>query len=146
MMSDFDPVKRYEEMMEDDAPQVIMSERVVLCYLCYERVAMISLAELNVPMRGYMFSPLPGTEHWPLPLPNDGPRDFTCPHAQDGHLFVPYLEGEETNTLRLDDGSLYTVKRICPCGCGDEVVPPKKYAHGLQCRNRLLKMMGGKDE
>jgi hypothetical protein len=125
-------VKQWKE----DSPQ----EYNIICVLCKERVGYFIPRFTDLPLRGHMIRKHVGTEHWPNPLPHQGPRDFICPHAMDGdmHLFVNVVEGkpDDTDWFLTDKGKPYQITKSsgeCPCGCGGRVRGRNKYSDGLNC-------------
>lgn len=115
----------------------------VICYVCRGRVGFIYPEDTDVPLRGDMFHRYFGCEHWPLPGPHHGPKDFLCPHGEggDNHLFVPLNENHPDNTdeIMLMDHTMYKVEKSsgeCPCGCGGRVRGKNKYADALNCYRR----------
>jgi len=112
----------------------------VICVKCKDRVGYIVPRYTDLPLRGNMLSKHHGTEHWPLPMPQQGPRDFVCPHAIEGdmHLFVEVIEGspDDTDSFLTDKNEMYQITKssgICPCGCGGRVRGKNKYSDGLNC-------------
>jgi len=119
-------------------------EIIVRCQKCKELVAKTNVDDLTVPVRGRMFSPRFGCESWPMPGPDDIPRDLICPHAVEGdqHLFVNLVDNQIDGEVVIlgEDFVEYHIKRdpesLCPCGCGR---PKKeKYADGVRCYRKHM--------
>lgn len=112
----------------------------IVCVQCKDRIGYIIPRFTDLPLRGSMINHHVGTEAWPLPKPQDGPRDFICPHAYDGdmHLFVNIIEGrpDDTDWFLDDSHKPYQITKSsgeCPCGCGGRVRGKNKYSDGLNC-------------
>lgn len=115
-------------------------EIAIVCVHCRDRVGYIVPRWTDLPLRGSMIKHHLGTEHWPLPMPGQGPRDFICPHAMDSdmHLFINIVEGkpDDTDAFLTDQNQFYQVvksKGTCPCGCGGRLRGRNKYSDGLNC-------------
>lgn len=120
-------------------------ETVIRCQKCKEMVARADLETMGVPVRGSMFRPRIGCESWPMPGPDDIPRDLICPHAVygDRHLFINLVDNQidgEIDVLDVDFKehriSVRNQVELCPCGCGQ--LKKDKYANGLQCYRRHM--------
>jgi hypothetical protein len=114
----------------------------IICVHCKDRVGYIVPRYTDLPLRGSMINKHLGTEHWPNPLPHQGPRDFVCPHAQeeggDYHLFINVVEGrpDDSDWFMDDKNKPYQITKSsgeCPCGCGGRVRGTNKYSDGLNC-------------
>lgn len=147
-----DNIEIVEEVLNKvDTKEESVPERVnIICCVCKDRVGYIVTGDTDVPLRGDMIHRHPGCEHWPMPLPHQGAKDFACPHGVvdggDNHLFVDLGTGlgDELDWLLDDSHKPFQIVKSsgeCPCGCGGRVRGKNKYANGLICYRRHVDVL-----
>jgi hypothetical protein len=119
----------------------------IICVICKDRVGYFIPRYTDIPLRGRMIHRHVGTETWPMPGPDDGPKYFFCPHGLgpegDGHMFVTVDERDpdSCNTFLTDKNEPYQITKgrgACPCGCGGVLRGKNKYAQGLVCYKKHM--------
>lgn len=127
----------------------------IICMVCKDRVGYFIPRFTDLPLRGSMIRRHTGTEHWQMPMPDHGPRNFVCPHGAtpdgDGHMFIVYTEGAEDEccTFLTDKNELYVITKsrgACPCGCGGVLRKKNKYADGLVCYKKHMAKLKSETE